>query len=145
MVLMPSASLLSPSIIFNMERRAFIVGLAVAGLGAAGATAQQKRSVQTPDTSQEEPPVEFVCPMHPDVHSSQPGLCPRCGMALVANLPDRIEYPLSLKLNPAGIRAGQELQLSFTVNDPSTGKQVTDFQVIHEKLYHLFIVSQDLK
>jgi hypothetical protein len=123
-----------------MERRAFIAGL----VAAAGAVVQQKRSVQAPDTSQAEAPVEFVCPMHPDVRSSQPGLCPRCGMALVANLPDRIEYPLNLKLNPPSIRAGQELQLCFTVTDPKTGKQVTDFQVIHEKLYHLFIVSQDL-
>src|SRR5205807_6973205 len=52
--------------------------------------------------------------------------------------------PLSLTLKPPRARAGKELQLAFTVNDPKTGKQVTDFQLIHEKLYHLFIVSQDL-
>ena len=28
----------------------------------------------------------FICPMDPDVHSSQPGACPKCGMALE---PDR--------------------------------------------------------
>jgi hypothetical protein len=66
-------------------------------------------------------------------------------MDLVANLPDRLDYPLSLKLNPPRVRAGRELQMAFTVTDPKTGKQVTDFQVIHEKLYHLFIVSQDLQ
>lgn len=107
--------------------------------------AQQSRPVFPSDTSQSETPVEFICPMHPDVHSSQPGHCPRCGMDLVANLPDRLDYPLSLKLNPPRIRAGRELQMAFTVTDPKTGKQVTDFQVIHEKLYHLFIVSQDLQ
>ncbi len=26
---------------------------------------------------------EYVCPMHPDVHQSGPGRCPRCGMNLV--------------------------------------------------------------
>ena len=83
--------------------------------------------------------------MHPDVRSPQPGFCPRCGMALVANLPDRIEYPLNLKLNPPGAQAGKELQLVLTVEDPKTGQQVTDFQTVHEKLYHVFIVSQDLR
>jgi hypothetical protein len=123
-----------------MQRRAFIVGL----MAAASALAQQSRSGPLGETSQAETPVEFVCPMHPDVRSSQPGLCPRCGMALVANLPDRIEYPLSLKLNPPTARAGRPLQLAFTVNDPKTGKQVTDFEIIHEKLYHIFVVGQDL-
>jgi hypothetical protein len=95
--------------------------------------------------TQAEAPVEFFCPMHPDVRSPQPGHCPRCGMALVANLPDPVEYRLSLKLNPPGPQAGKELQITFTALDPKTGQQVTDFQVVHEKLYHLFVVSQDLR
>lgn len=66
-------------------------------------------------------------------------------MALVADLPDRVEYPLSLALSPAAPRPGKELQLTFTVHDPKSGKQVTGFQAMHEKLYHLFIVSQDLQ
>ena len=89
--------------------------------------------------------MEFVCPMHPDVRSSQPGYCPRCGMKLVADLPDRAEYPLRMALRPSSPRAGRELEFAFTVLDPKTGKQVSDFQVMHEKLYHLFIVSQDLQ
>ncbi|HLW52274.1 MAG TPA: heavy metal-binding domain-containing protein [Candidatus Angelobacter sp.] len=91
------------------------------------------------------PPVEFVCPMHPDVRSPQPGVCPRCGMKLVANLPERVEYRLKLALEPRAPLPGKELQMAFTVTDPRTGQMVTDFQVMHEKLYHLFIVSQDLK
>jgi hypothetical protein len=66
-------------------------------------------------------------------------------MKLIANLPDRIEYLLKLALHPPAPRAGKEVELAFTVVDPRTGKQVTDFQVMHEKLYHLFVVSQDLK
>jgi hypothetical protein len=66
-------------------------------------------------------------------------------MALVANLPDRIEYPLSVSLSPPAPRPGKELQFTFAVRDPKTGKQITDFQSMHEKLYHLFIVSQDLQ
>src|SRR5439155_7895121 len=37
-------------------------------------------------------PVEYTCPMHPEVVSDRPGACPKCGMALeprVADLDDR--------------------------------------------------------
>ena len=26
----------------------------------------------------------YICPMHPDVRQSDPGKCPKCGMALIA-------------------------------------------------------------
>jgi Heavy metal binding domain len=105
----------------------------------------QSASAGPGNTVQSEPAVEFVCPMHPDVRSLQPGYCPRCGMQLVANLPDRAEYRLLLELHPSAPRAGKNLEFVFAVLDPKTGQQVTDFQLMHEKLYHLFIVSQDLK
>ena len=28
-------------------------------------------------------PTSYVCPMHPEVTSSEPGTCPECGMKLV--------------------------------------------------------------
>jgi hypothetical protein len=106
----------------------------------AGPTSNSQQTANQADA-----PVDFVCPMHPDVHSAQPGTCPRCGMTLVANLPDRIEYPLSLALAPAAPKPGKEVQFTFTIRDPKSGKQVTDFQTMHEKPYHLFVVSQDLQ
>lgn len=124
---------------FYMNRRAFLVGLA------ACAVAQQSTRPVAPANNPPEPPLEFICPMHPDVRSGQPGRCPRCGMDLVANLPDRVEYPLHLRLTPSSLHPGGAVQMAFTVTDPKTGNRVSDFQVIHEKLYHLFIVSQDLQ
>jgi heavy metal-binding protein len=118
--------------------------LIVVLLGAASVLAQSPVAVSANAVPAEIPAV-FTCPMHPDVQSSQPGMCPRCRMTLVAKLPDRIEYPLALRLTPPVVHVGQPLELAFTVKDPNTGRQVTDFQVIHEKLYHLFIVSQDLQ
>jgi Cu+-exporting ATPase len=32
--------------------------------------------------AQASPPVDYICPMDPEVHSRVPGACPRCGMAL---------------------------------------------------------------
>jgi Heavy metal binding domain len=124
----------------SIQRRAFIFGI----FPAIRMLAQSLPAAGNGGPAQD-PPVEFVCPMHPDVRSAQPGVCPRCGMKLVANLPERLEYPLKLALEPRTPQRGKELTLALTVFDPKTGRRVTDFQVMHEKLYHLFIVSQDLK
>src|SRR5262245_57361875 len=129
----------SEFIIWNIQRPSFILVLFLA----TGMIAQSP-SVTPGTANQAEAPLDFVCPMHPDVHMPHPGHCPRCGMALVANLPDRVEYPLRLAVRPSAPKPGQDLQLAFTVFDPKTERPVTDFQTMHEKLYHLFIVSQDL-
>jgi hypothetical protein len=95
-------------------------------------------------TSQE-PPVEYVCPMHPDVRSSKPGKCPRCGMELRANLPAYQEYPMEVQVDPPVIRPGHVVTLTFRVLDPKLGTQVRDFEIVHEKLIHFFVVSEDLQ
>jgi hypothetical protein len=92
-----------------------------------------------------EPPVEFVCPMDPDIRSKGPAKCSRCGMALVPGIPDPAEYPVDLKVTPPAIKPGQKIELALAVRDPKSGKRVTGFEVIHEKLYHMFVVSQDLR
>src|SRR5579859_1372624 len=92
-----------------------------------------------------QPPVDFICPMDPEVRSAQPGKCPKCGMKLEAGIREQIEYPLQLQVKPRRIPAGRELQLTFRANHPTTGAAVTKFEVVHEKLFHLFIVSDDLQ
>ena len=41
-------------------------------------------------------PTDYICPMHPEVHATKPGPCPKCGMALEAAvttpLPTKTEY-----------------------------------------------------
>jgi hypothetical protein len=96
--------------------------------------------VQPPD----DPDVEFICPMEKEVRSKTPGKCPHCGMTLVANLPDAHEFAVNITTSPKFIKPGEETLLTFRVEDPATGKRVKDFQIVHEKLYHLFVISQDL-
>ena len=90
-------------------------------------------------------PVEFTCPMDRDVRSATPGKCPRCGMTLVAHIPEAVEYPLDLKVDPPQIPSGRKIVLEFRVTDPQTSAPVEQFEIVHEKLFHLFIVSQDLE
>jgi len=74
--------------------------------------------------------------MDKDVRSAEPGVCPRCGMKLVAGIPDAREFRVLLERHPGS--------LILRVQDPDSGKPVRDFEIMHEKLYHLFVVSQDL-
>lgn len=90
-------------------------------------------------------PLDYVCPMDPDVRSPAPGSCPRCGMKLVMGIPDPEEYPLDLDVAPARFHAGEKVELQFRVEHPATGKMVDKFEIVHERLFHLFIVSSDLK
>ncbi len=87
----------------------------------------------------------FSCPMDPDVRSNQPGVCKRCGMKMVAGVPDPVEYHLDLTTVPRALKVGQPARLEFEVHDPWKDRQVTSFQIVHEKLFHMFVVSQDLE
>ncbi len=90
-------------------------------------------------------PLDYVCPMDKDVRSDKPGVCSRCGMNLVPGIPDDTEYRLDLKVSPRGFRAGDKVQLTFRIADPRTGKTVDHFEIVHEKLFHMFLVSEDLR
>jgi hypothetical protein len=87
----------------------------------------------------------FVCPMHPDVLASVPGACPRCGMALVRAAVEARDYAVEMETAPRAPRAGAPVRLRFTVRHPGDGGAVREFAVVHDKPYHLFVISQDLE
>ena len=91
-----------------------------------------------------QPSLDYVCPMDRDIRSKTPGVCPRCGMKLVPGIPEFREYPVAFSTEPQVLKPGQTTRLRFQVGDPETRKPVRDFEVVHEKLYHLFVISQDL-
>jgi heavy metal-binding protein len=86
----------------------------------------------------------FYCPMEPDIRSNRAGKCPRCGMTLVEGVPDILEYPVDLSLDPVVPHPNELTRLTFGLIDPRTELPVRKLEVVHEKLYHVFIVSQDL-
>ncbi|HEY6391542.1 MAG TPA: heavy metal-binding domain-containing protein, partial [Bryobacteraceae bacterium] len=90
-------------------------------------------------------PLDYVCPMDKDVRADKPGFCPRCHMKLVLGIPDDSEFPLDIKFSPRVFRAGEKVQLTFRIADPKTGKTVDHFEIVHDKFFHMFLVSQDLQ
>lgn len=105
---------------------------AIALLGAGAAAAQ-------------EPPVEWVCPMDPEIRAKAPGRCSRCGMKLEPGILQPMDYRVTLEIDPPPAPAGKPIGLIFRVSDPKLGKQVTQFEIAHEKLFHVFLVSADLE
>ncbi len=119
-----------------------IPGLGVLLLVASVGVLVSAQKTAIPDPSKD--PV-YVCPMDPDVRSHNPGTCVRCGMKLVAGIPDPVAFHLDLTLAPQPPQARQPATLQFAVHDPWKGRPVKNFLVIHEKLFHAFVVSQDLQ
>jgi len=120
-----------------MRRRSELALLVVAilSLGAA-----QQSVSQQPDAT------AWFCPMHPEVTASEAGRCRKCGMALVVGDPfDTREYDLELTTIPTAVKAGQPVTMVLTVRHPGTGALITTYELVHEKPFHLFIVSSDME
>src|SRR2546421_10955396 len=87
----------------------------------------------------------WVCPMHPDYTMDVAGKCPRCGMELVRAAPfDVRDYQLELRTVPAIVKPGQKTKLLFRISHPGSGETIKKFEVVHERQYHLFVISQDM-
>jgi hypothetical protein len=83
--------------------------------------------------------------MHPEVRQAQDGTCPKCGMMLRTIRPSVLgEYKLALATKPLRPKVGEKARLRFVISNPQTGAHVKDYVLNHEKLFHLFIVSQDM-
>jgi hypothetical protein len=92
------------------------------------------------------PSSAYVCPMHPDVMSATPGTCPRCNMDLVPGSPITMpDFTLHVETTPRVLRAGQPTSFRFSVHHPLTGEQAKHFAIMHDKLFHLFVVSRDME
>src|SRR4029450_9379980 len=96
---------------------------------------------QSPSPSEAEA-TAFVCPMHPDYTLDIAGTCPRCGVALVRVARfDVRDYGLELTTEPTVVQAGKPARWRFRIFHPGTGERVLKFETVHERQYHLFVIS----
>ncbi len=91
--------------------------------------------------------VVYQCPMDPDVRSNKEGVCSRCGMKLKAGFvyPNQWSFRWISSSSPRAPRPGTKAELEFTVRDPQNDRQIQHFEIVHEKLFHMFVVSRDMK
>jgi len=108
------------------------------------APAATAASAAPPDAGDGE--TAWFCPMHPDVTSPEAGQCRKCGMTLVAGRPfDTRDYQLGVRVEPRTIKAGAPIRMRFDVRHPATGAPVRNFELVHDRRYHLFVVSHDMQ
>jgi hypothetical protein len=116
-----------------------LVTLAVAPVAARLQFVEPPKQVEDDETG-------YLCPMHPDFTSDMPGKCALCGMNLVVGaLYDMRDYKLEFTTVPAVPQAGENLRLNFNVVHPGTGERIKKFEAVHDKFYHLFVISQDME
>ena len=88
----------------------------------------------------------YICPMHPNEVKAEPGTCSICGMTLVPGDPmATADYNLTLTTEPKVFKAGEKVRFRIAVTHPLTGEPVKAFGEVHDRLFHLFIVSRDMK
>lgn len=49
------------------------------------------------EPKQQTQPVTYTCPMHPEIHATKPGNCPKCGMKLIKEKPKQVKRPVTQK------------------------------------------------
>lgn len=87
-------------------------------------------------------PKIYQCPMkcEGDKTYEKPGECPKCNM----HLKQITDEKFSVEVTPSkGLKPGVETTLKFHLKDPA-GKTVKNLQVVHEKILHLLMASEDL-
>jgi hypothetical protein len=90
-------------------------------------------------------PQDYYCPMDKNYRSDKAGKCPICGMELIVGVPDQTEYPLRIQIRPPKFKAGEKVRVELQAKDPVSGKTVDKFEIMHDRRFHLFFISNDMQ
>ncbi|QQS47960.1 MAG: copper-binding protein [Acidobacteriota bacterium] len=93
----------------------------------------------------DDPSGQYTCSMHLNIRSNTPGKCPRCGMDLISvepKIPE--EFHLKFDVTPGVPEPNQKITIHLSVLNPRNGDLVRQFALMHDRLFHLFLVSQDM-
>lgn len=90
--------------------------------------------------------VTYACPMHSEVTGGKDDKCSKCGMALEALDPSKIEneYFMQFKTTPEKVEENKEVSLSFTPKIKTKDAEQVALDIEHEKKIHLIVVNKDL-
>lgn len=87
----------------------------------------------------------YVCPMHPEVVSDQPGTCPKCNMNLEERHPEPNPNQYEMRFTaPSEPKADKEVTLSFSPRIKGNETMAVPLDVQHEKKIHLILTNNDL-
>lgn len=128
----------------NLTLLSFVVFMSILGLSSTkGNTISKNTFFVSPQAKQSSH--YYACPMHVDVKFDKPGKCSKCGMELLSRNSNQklINAQISLTTVPNLIKPGVPFLAKLKVTDEK-GLPIQQFDVMHEKLLHLIIVSRDL-
>ena len=93
--------------------------------------AQQRETKKAPTIKKVAKPVQkvtYTCPMHPEIHASKPGNCPKCGMTLVKEKSKAVAKPAAAK------QVTTPKKTSATSTLDMNGKKMDHMKMDHMKI-----------
>ncbi|QEM07137.1 multicopper oxidase domain-containing protein [Mucilaginibacter rubeus] len=75
--------------------------------------------MQTMADMKKQQPITYTCPMHPEIHATKPGNCPKCGMKLVKEKPKAVPKKAAARNMPVKEKSMQMDDVPMSTN-PAT-------------------------
>lgn len=85
--------------------------------------------------TKKEQQVTYTCPMHPEIHATKPGNCPKCGMKLIKEKPKAVTQPIIKK--PVEMQMPKDTTKPMDINkkDSMPMQPVTYTCVMHPEIH----------
>jgi CopA family copper-resistance protein len=71
-------------------------------------------------------PTTYTCPMHPEIHATKPGNCPKCGMKLIKEKPKAVVNPIPDKKDEMQMPKDTAKEKSMDMGDMKMNKPQTE-------------------